>query len=36
VILEALCGTLSKRLRLVTLGGCRMIDGLVVSPSSSP
>jgi hypothetical protein len=26
VILEALGGTLSKRHRLVTLGGCRLLD----------
>jgi hypothetical protein len=30
VILEALGGTLSKRHRLVTLGGCRLLDGLGV------
>jgi hypothetical protein len=28
VILEVLGGTLSKRHRLVTLGGCRLLDGL--------
>jgi hypothetical protein len=28
VILEALGGTPSKRHRLVTLGGCRLLDGL--------
>jgi hypothetical protein len=27
VILEALGGTPSKRHRLVTLGGCRLLDG---------
>jgi hypothetical protein len=30
VILEALGGTPSKRHRLVTLGGCRLLDGLGV------
>jgi hypothetical protein len=30
VILEALGGTLSKRHRVVTLGGCRLLDGLGV------
>jgi hypothetical protein len=28
VILEALGGTPGKRHRLVTLGGCRLLDGL--------
>ena len=32
VILEALGGTPSKRRWLVTLGGCRLLDGLVVVP----
>jgi hypothetical protein len=27
VILDALCGTLSKRHRLATLGGCRLLVG---------
>jgi hypothetical protein len=30
VILEALGGTLGKHHRLVTLGGCRLLDGLGV------
>jgi hypothetical protein len=30
VILEALGGTLRKRHRLVTLGGCRLLDGSCV------
>jgi hypothetical protein len=30
VIREALGGTQSKRHRLVTLGGCRLLDGLGV------
>jgi hypothetical protein len=30
VILEALGGTPGKRHRLVTLGGCRLLDGLGV------
>jgi hypothetical protein len=30
VILEALGGTPSKRHRLVTLGGCRLLDGSVI------
>jgi hypothetical protein len=34
--LEKLGGTPSKRHRLVTLGGCHLLDGFVVSPSSSP
>jgi hypothetical protein len=33
VILEALGGTLGNRHRLVTLGGCCLLDALVVSPS---
>jgi hypothetical protein len=33
--LEALGGTSSDRRRLITLGGCRLLDSLVVTPSSS-
>jgi hypothetical protein len=36
VILQALDGTPGKRHRLVTLAGCRLLDGSGVVSSSSP